>query len=163
MKLSELVSLANDPSLTEPLTKESLEGPGVIEVLDAVVGVGKKSGAPQIKLTVRVLEGPTRAVGRRTYDYLSFGDNPDALPFLLERLGCLGLLNEELLAQDDMPMMARMAKGKRARVTLYGDEFNGRISPKVRSWVEPWRGAGDEAEVIDEGYPSSFGADEEPF
>jgi len=159
VKLSDLLKEAPGGALG-PATIESLTGRATLEVVSAVTAVSK-TGSDMVKMKLRSIDGTAK--GRTLFDYIVFSENPDALPFLVEKMGALGLLKKELLEADDLEIVARAAVGRRAIVDLIGDNYNGRISAKVRSWIEP-AGSADAVANVKAETPAWLGDDtEEPF
>lgn len=135
MKLSSLIG-SNQASASEPITVDNVSGEAVVRV-ESAVPTQSSTGNDMIKLSLRVVSGPSAAVNRKAYDFLVFSDNPDAMDFLIDRMGALGLLSAPLLEQDNIELVAEAAAGRSARVILGGETWKGRVQIRVKQWIEP--------------------------
>jgi hypothetical protein len=134
VKLSDLLKQAPAGSEDGKPTVESLTGEAVVEVLSAKFTVSK-AGNDMVALDLRVVDGV--GAGRKSKEFVVSTDNPDAMPFLIEKLSALGVFKKELLEQDDWTALAAAMVGRRARVMVRGEEYNHRVSVKVAQWIEP--------------------------
>lgn len=123
----------------EEASRPAPAGRYILEVKSLTEGESK-GGDPQIKITWSVAEGPYK--GKTAVDYLTFNpDKPATISIARNALNMLGVPDLRAWGQIDPQQRTQMFIGKRIEADIEVNEFNGRVTNRIKQKVRAISGS----------------------